>query len=400
MTSHMEGLASELTLLILVEVDCEQSLYNLIRASRRCYHVFLTNKGKVLQSVLARKLSAEVIPYAVAVIAAAEASRHEITGHRIIKLIELWRQFDYSTHVLPLNFLVPILGLHRCVDHFVQEFADHVVPKLQQYAAASGNPPNLSFDARASSVSPVSLSAVERTRLQRAFYHFQIYGRLFGSNPALTGAHIRSFSNQVVSYSATLQYRLYLLKFPLWQVEELACIRQYLVSRIVPIFFSLEDEFVKTVLSSTHDTLQRQVDFDHEDFFFSRKNKEGGQTHGIEKLLSKGIPFLRRLFESEGQERLNMVIYNVRPSHDFLGKSLRLAASRARMVGDAQVSKTNGSVPIFSQDSPDQPNEAWIWSEDYRLSSTFSSRGCDIRDWGYVFWDHNRLAFSGMLGKQ
>jgi hypothetical protein len=396
MPPHLEGLAVELVRMIILAVDSDQDLYSLIQASRSFWQVFLTMKGKALQSLLVRNIGAGVFPDALGAATAATFGDRPHEHDRIpdlVKELELLRRVDYSdsAKILPRHVLISLFKMQRCVGHFVKEFADDKIAALHRYASFGQD----SFsDPATAALEPSPLSGIEVARVQRAFYRFEIYRLLFSSKPTIKNSDSRPVSREPTVCPAAVQNRYYLSKLPMWQTEELACVRQYLVSRLIGVFFQLEDDFVHSVLSPTSygSPFKRNIDFTREDFFFSRKNKEGGHSHGIEKLLSLGLPFLKKVFEATGQDQANLVIHNVKPSHDFLGKALRFANSRARMVEDAQAARSsNGSNLMFEGDFLNKPNEAWVWSEAYRLSTTFAYRCCDIRDWGYVFWDHERL---------
>ena len=68
----------------------------------------------------------------------------------------------------------------------------------------------------------------------------------------------------------------------------------------------------------------------------------------------------------------------------------------------------SGALVKFEGDAIDKKNSAWLWSHEYKScdlyaesTSTFEDDSLSegLRRFGYVFWDHDRLASSGLLGK-
>ncbi len=82
------------------------------------------------------------------------------------------------------------------------------------------------------------LSQTERGRLQRAFYHYQLYTCLNNSD-----------HNGKPALQRQDQVDLFIAKFPAYQTEEHVCIYDYFEQRVQKTYEQLEDTFVDQVLA-------------------------------------------------------------------------------------------------------------------------------------------------------
>ncbi|KAI9751213.1 MAG: hypothetical protein M4579_006161 [Chaenotheca gracillima] len=87
------------------------------------------------------------------------------------------------------------------------------------------------------------LSMTERGRIQRAFFRFEIFRKIFPAR----GTHSRIKP----LFDERSQSDLFLPNFHPWEIEELICICQYLIRTIEHVFDEIEDDFVDTILKAS-----------------------------------------------------------------------------------------------------------------------------------------------------
>jgi len=442
MTSCLEKLSPELQILILLQLPSTQSLYSLIRASPQYYQVFLTWKERILSAVVGRMVIPHVLPDAIAAVGASHLEPRGPGRETVVSSIESFqydRKIDHSKKLLPLATSVSLCQLHRSVEYFVNDYTRRTTAALKQYCQSTGLT-HRSEITQTPEGQHVPLSSIEEGRLHRAFYRLELYGRLFYRKP---------FTEKKLS--ALEQAHIFLAEFPPWEVEELACIRDYILLRLADVFDQVEEDFVKSILAEGHNNddendtksappadiddddndnndddndddehaINKNEDededededegededgligpdrFDGKDYFFSKHSKVSYHDAYMEYMLSLGLPFLRHIFEASGEERTRSIIANGQHGGDFLSKALKAPPKQTVALEEEETAEDNGLVLQFQEDNLTERNEAWLWSKDFRPSVLWNELGAEgLREWGYVFWDSSRLRASDIL---
>ncbi len=421
MACWLDALSTELHTLILLLLDSTQSLFALIQASPRLYAVFLASKEKILSASVRRQIHPEVLPIAVAVTNISHLPRGMDRTAVIDTLNDLHakNKDDCMSRILPFSTSVHLCRLCRSIDFTILDFTRYVSTRTEEYGFSLAKDPNSDFLSS-------RLSLTETGRLQRAFFNIELYSQLF-----YTGPHGKG------KFTALEQSSLFLARMPSWQIEELACIYDYLMARLSRIFDEVEDKFVTSVtgdsskpsrvVTAEPETLTRvqQVDctsedgtdydsdassellgpdrFDHEDVFFSSFTKSHEHDWYMEFMVSLGLTSLRDLFVMNDEQRTQVVRANGHSERDFLGKALLEKPRGSYMSaentdGMEEIKVPYGQSLTFHGDKLNEPNLAWLWSFGFKQEYLFrEAERSFLCSWGYVFWDNIRIQSSKIL---
>ena len=386
--SRLEALSPELQELIMSHLTTIQSLRSLIGASPRFYQVLRSNRTGILSTILRHQFHPDVFSDALTTAQASQIARSR-RCERVFAFLDNF-PFDRRHEELSAKFSLPICialcRLRRNLNYFVQNFYDYSISVLSQKS-----PRKSQADSKDSAFSEVlhgPLSDTEIGRLERAFCRFETYGILFSKLPQ-KGARVTVLE----------QAQLFLETFPDWEIEEIACIRDYFISRLEKVFDELEDEFVDGMRAGTvrwqSTFLPDRWDVEHHWF-----SKDAKYQHGsyMENLLSCGLSTLFRIFQEAGKKRKALVISNSNSRCDFLTAALTKPGKRL-LASPEEVAKYKlGLMPIFHGDTICGCNGGWMWGHQYHVGLRWAnSHMYGLRDWGYVFWDMKRLEESGIL---
>ena len=404
----LEMLAPELQLKVLLNADTPEDLHALIQASPRLFHIFLLNKNIILAAVARRQFHPAVILDALffAKIAQLEQPLPRDT------VLDLCRTYPGDLHegtVLPIQLSVALCKLARNVKFFIEDYTRNTLPLMEDLGRSLAVDVLTEYRPE-NPVSYSQLSESETGRLQRAFCRFEIYRYLFARCSPELDHSVRN-----CLYSPSLgpeeQASLFLRKCPDFQVAELNCVRDYLYRRLRGIFSQLEDEAVNTLPPETLDFGEEgDVESDEWDsgvWLFCKSGKAYQNQH-LEHLLSLGLSYIRRIFQSTGEERRNLFIRHINIAvinhieSDFITSALEVSgfnpvAKDVPLLPETDppfVYETNADVEL---DIPD----AWQWAYSRAppsVLSDFLDKG--LRDWGFVFWDLGRLRESGVLERR
>ncbi|KAL8824502.1 MAG: hypothetical protein Q9191_005018 [Dirinaria sp. TL-2023a] len=232
-----------------------------------------------------------------------------------------------------------------------------------------------------------SLSLTELGRLQRAFCRFETYRHLF--SPDLL---IEPFGETILS--ANEQAHAFLEEFDAEEVEEIACVRDYIVRRLWHIFDMMEDKFV----AGEPPKLDQHAEpyYEH---WYSERGKYAHDNH-VERLMSHGLDFLREVFTADIEHSTALILSNRLDIGAYLSKALQI---RLRMDKESikALSIRMKSTPLkFLGDDLLESSIGWLWGHDWKpklVSAEPQLKG--LRDWGYVFWDKRRIDASGVLDR-
>lgn len=399
--SCLDSLPAELQTLIMTHTSSPQSLYALIRASRRLYRVFSLSKQTILSAIIHEILHPEALPDAWAL--ATLSSREPIMETRedslaFVKMYENKRKNFQQTKLISLPMCITICKLHRSMEYFCRDFVDRCATICARHSFPLG-------------AGSLSLSWTEEGRIMRALYRLELYGHL------LCYTHVEEDRDLLVDDKINLAESFCCI-FPTYQVEEIACLHDYFQLRLIEVRHRLEDAFVESVLAEMPESDESDdeenkeknsgghsedseggMDYDNRygppdrwnpaepnnDFFFSKYYKYN-HFFDIGDQINNGLPSLRQFLGAGISEQIDLVRRLDKPSTDGIISAFSPPPQSIVSFG------------TFEKDDLNEPNEAYLWMDNAESWVGFHRRNpSGLRQCGFVFWDSERLRLSGMM---
>lgn len=215
--ASLEGLPVEIQSAVLLNICDIASLQRLVHASPIYHSVYIRQRQAILERVLFNSIHSDVLYDAFAAI----TSRTTLTSNledRVarVKAFLLEYKDDRNTWTSPEHLdLESVSRLAR-----LQNQVQHATEDLCQQAFSSypfiGNQVEIREQ----------LSSNERRRFHRAFYRFEIFCTLFRDCQSLSDALLED-GDITPELDSTEKSSLFLSLFNPWEVEELACVRDY-----------------------------------------------------------------------------------------------------------------------------------------------------------------------------
>lgn len=244
--SGVEKLSVELHLRILKQLSTLQDVYTLIQASPQHYRVFLTFKEEILSSAIQRMLGPEV---SVDAIAAVEASSQHLEHADRKNVRAFLRRYQEARNMkqprkkLSLSTALWLCRLHHAIDYHIEDYTQRATAVFEQCAKSMSSVKH----ERHPSVSGTHfwesgpLSAVEKERLRRAFYRVELFEKLFGDQD--------NYASET-KFSAKEQAECLLTHYSSSEIEEIACMRDYLRLRMEETYERVDDTFIEKVIAT------------------------------------------------------------------------------------------------------------------------------------------------------
>lgn len=396
--ANLHDLPLEILALILSSTDSPRDLYSLIAASPTCLGVFITARKQILSSILKDAITPDSLRHALAVIAApppvlgaAESRKREPDVYHVNHITSL---IDRYFSAEPIDFpretggIMSLWCLYCQVSCFVDEYSHRAFQLLNlEDSEASVEPTTASGpDAQ----KPMSLSPIERTRFQSAFFQYELYCRLFA--PA-SGR----FSETI---TAEEQLDLFLVRMEPWQVEGMSCVHNYLISLVRGFIEEFESEVIEAVLNWPGVLLPKPGEESRPPTFNDLQlrnlspyeNSPSGESSFMNKIAAYGLGFINKLRRAGRLERKNMI----RQEDPFGRASLPRALAYT----------PNGDFSRLPHRVDFQLGDDVSWANlGYRIRRAFDPRPRvlfaitrldeslyePLREQGYVFWDNGRL---------
>ena len=405
--SALELLPPEIQLQILVNANTPNDLHALIQASPRLYQLYSLNKDFALSAVACRNIHSAVITDAL-IFAKISQFEKPLSRNTIIEVLETYPSRLPEEPVMTTPMSVTLCQLASNMSFFIQDYARNTLPIMEGLGRSLDFHVSPSYPAEASA-SFSKLSNSETGRLQRAFCRFEIYRTLFGRCSSEIDHNTRQCADQP-SLRAAEQRSMFLERFPDFQVNEINCVRDYLYRRLRGICSQLEDKAASTLPPETF-MFDRDGDYESEEWasgvwLFTESGKYY-QTQHIEHLMSLGLGYVRRIFESTGEEQKNLFIRHSDAiiSHletEFITRAVELLEIIPDRRDRPLLAETD--PPFVYELNPDVEldiPDAWQWANP-RGPPLFLSDKIEkgLRDWGFVFWDLDRLRESGILERR
>ncbi len=418
MTSQnaLELLLPELQRRILLQLESFDTLHALILASPRLYQVFRLNRKVVLSELARQRFGPAAIEAGLAIERLCQIEDPPFSRDTLLQFFE--PSFDKldSSHdsVLPLPVSTKLGKLDETLRFFIDDYARNTLPILTQLKNLDRRNTKADYN-QVLSTSRLGISKSELYRLRRAFCRFEVYRQLFSRCTSNLDHKLRQCSYEP-SLTAYEQAETFFQDMPAYQATEIACIRDYLHRRLRGVFDEVEDEIVQRLQKGCpnprdqHEALnwdwyngaRHQYLADDEHYFgYSGKYK---QSYHIEYLLSLGLPYIRKILESAGDERQELLLRdddyrcNAYLEYDFITAALGLdiMESRADIYG-----RDRNLHSCLDEVSREDVPPGWIWAHSEQFySGIVDCYDKGLRDWGYVFWDLTRLRETGVIDLQ
>ncbi len=413
----LEVLSPEIQQQILLKLDDIDALHALIRASPRLYQVFRLNEDTILSTIALNHFHPAVRPEALAVAKLAQL-QHQ-SGMDTQSRRDTARQFcdafpnqidqwceTYSLESVPTQ----LCKLARAIRFSINDYTQSTLPILDQVRQSrdlqifSEYPPH-------SHVPHPQLSSTEIGRLQRAFCRYELYRHLFSRclQDVPNGMH-KCATITEPPITAAEQANIFFRNLPPFQITEIACIRDYLYRRLQGILFKLEDEAVTSLppKAVTFKWFDETAKLRSPFYIFTTEAQHEHDEH-LEHLMSLGLAYIRRILQSTGDEQRDLFLHYTCSSlifhfeRDFLSKSLQslgLNPDASHNYQDFQ-HREKDFTPACDENGYSELPQGWLWGH-YHLqpSRLWNSIYRSLRDWGYVFWDFDRLQQSGVLRRE
>ncbi|KAL9582738.1 MAG: hypothetical protein Q9212_003121 [Teloschistes hypoglaucus] len=362
MAASLETLPPELQAHILRQCNSLSTLYSLLRASPRLYRVCLDQKDLILSHVVYKPFHPGVT-HSAWILAKASQIPQPHSDHRVWEFLKtpkyenaLWFVNDYKRHSI--------------------SFLAHFVPQLDRQQ-----------DER---ILYSDLSDVKLARIQRALFRFETFHYLF----------MEPEDDKIPTCRSYAAYK-YLDLYESDELEVIACIRDYIVRRLWNVFESIENDTFTESLRGPLRQLGR--DFDDRFDWFTGAMKSN-HLKLMEHMMTRGLPFLQQVFQSEGLERAKLVISNSVRRMNYISAALQGSKFRDGDSSYVPSEFDEGSYEEgehdFIEDALDCYSQGFLWANRNRYPIDQARPALKgLGDWGYVFWDKWRLEASGVLDK-
>lgn len=425
-----KNMPNELKVEIMSQSASLGSLGNLLQASRQYYMVFNSCKKSILDQIIRRLINREVVHDALFLVEIFQApptgSYHQFTIKKMEDYVQSERTFPSNTKLMDLSTSIELCRIHVAIEYHLEQLSKYALSSMGVCAR------EMSLDKAACSYAVEAdlhrmghspLSPTEKVRLRRALYRTELYGKLFNRRP--------NVQVPMKPLHQSEQEKIFLTKFPPWEVEEMACVWHYFQARLGECFDDLEDEVVQLVQKfgplSTTNSMKESYDalddrakcfVDYHSFknsatyahwqmnsffdprgsyrFFTNESKLYEHDNHIQGLCSQGLLFLRNFFRENKQQQMRAVLSYAasanlaKPEPTFIKAyngpyNTNIATRIAQWPQEQDNSIDDVSLAL--------PSAGYRWARvEFAKSASYPCRHKGrLRALGYVFWDKKRL---------
>ena len=409
--NHFDRLSSELITPILLELPTTQALYSLIRASPKAFQVFLASKEKILVSLMHRVIRPAALIDALAAVQASQLKDLGPDRKAVLLFVRKYenkrqKAFEQDGQRYSLATAIALCQLYQSTQHFIKDLTSRSNFYLRRCRDTVTIQTGYGFDIpeedgsdslwrsqeehvvdRDDQYEP--LSCKEESRLQRAFYRYEIYTQIFGSNMEYKGEKL---------WELPLDSHFFLDNYQHWEVEELRCVDNYLWSRLSNSFDRIENSFIGIQLP------EPPMDLSLQSYIRSVKLREAKYQISslyLDYLMNLSLPVLHHALRLDRlgmqQEMSSRIAYDSqkRSLSTRLEEYWRMLSRRDGIVVHDHIHAASRQSPF--QDTIDRPNEGWLYALSKRGSYRLSTMNT-LQSLGYAFWDSQRLRKAGFVG--
>lgn len=384
-----DNLPPELSMTILELLESTTDLYSVISASPNALRVFEASSERVLLTVTQRRMNPQSLRHAIATIGIPSVRRNRPES---LRFKPLWKFLDRYFSSDPEASIDIRLGpgnaralatIHAHVRRHIRRYADQTCVQLSGPKHGTG----LDETRQHTADSGQRLSSTELIRLERGFYRYELYCRVF---PAEPGNALQSRS------SAIEQFEHFIKHLKPWEVEEIVCVHEYFVYHLGTIVDDLESQLVTRFLANASqespgsDAQQSAYYGDlnmRKMTLFSTQFRKSS-LHNLGYIAACGLNFMDNVFHAAtSAERLDLLRSHGPGWRDLLADALYRGA---RETPHSPISRD------FKRDDPSLPNLGYLkYAPDVTtIYLQILEEDLDllpIRLLGYVFWDSDRL---------
>jgi hypothetical protein len=406
----LELLPPEIQYRILQFLPNMSTLLSLIQASPRFLEVYTQAREIIVSKVIQSHVTPVVLPLALDALVQRElrqARRSREDVFRFLETFKLGPKVSNSIH-LSLETSKQLLRLHQIVERFIEDFVQTrfaiFTKNLDSKNLASLFEPSCGvpyMKPKLRSVTAPSLQAQhtldlpesERSRLARAFYHFELFGNLF-YQPTSPEDDI-TLREQADLFSSHLED---------WELEELLCVRTYFIDKLVVYLDQVErdvlEDYIKEGPPEIFDVYDIRWDNEENWLFFSVDRSL--QEIWVEGCLTRGLPVLKGMFDAKLPDERFAALGDTdppRPRTTFTG----VLSALPQIRGPGEEDLREYDARIADIDTIDNHNAAWLWlwknrrvrPQNYFRPTNHLLEG--LRRCGWVIWSRSTLDSLGML---
>ena len=337
--TSLEDLPIEIKVMILSHTPHLSCLSNLVHASPAYHQAYRGAREEVLHAITVRTLQEHDVglldPWTA--VHTLQPGHHVPCRFEIIKeSLEKYARgcMDGSRPRLTLEDSLAILSLHKKFSVLIFKYCED---KL------SRNPLT-----RTSDTDPIPPSQLELHRLYRAFWRYEIYSKFFG--PLGMGGIVpnsNTFGEEEIASN-------FLGLFPIYEVEELACLHRY-----------ARDFYYDLPAKDCHDSVSGEV-----------------------QLATQGPQRLYEVMTQIENGRDTSMAKHKNAEHVYVTMGAALDAYETNIrLGSPQWKEIYAGIH-----SERTPTTGWLWATSDGVQNT----DFRLRSWGYVFWDQQRLVHWGI----
>ncbi|KAI9753605.1 MAG: hypothetical protein M4579_005069 [Chaenotheca gracillima] len=384
--SRFQDLAFELQRMILYSICDIDSLRSIIHASPECHHIYAMERRKILATTLARDLiSDEVILDALSASRSLPLRSETTTKPQVQEFVRSYRQdrekYVADLEILHIDDLTHLGGLHGNVRFVTTYFYQYTLDAIPHYVEPIGH--------------ERAISRTELIRIYRAFYRFETFCNAFDFRRQLDSYHDDQYDTWR-KIDARDRADWFLSIFPPWEVEEIACVRDYIFNLYKEGYREIAEDLMRRGYPRPLETGKEF--YSDEETELNNCLNDVEQDDRAEYCLGSGILFLRRFLSSANfEQRRNLLLYGRGVTLADLSETLTEPSSD---VIYCNVHDTDERPLHFTEDGHG-PNVGWTWSNRDLVMSNYNHYLTEpLRKWAYVMWDYQRLSELGVLDQE
>lgn len=371
----MDGLPPELKFAVLCASPDIPTLLCLIHASSEMYRTFISAQPLVLRHILQKEIPLDVQPEAEAVYISSTSPQDLSRFFRFFGSESKILCFEQSGPPITIFTAIRLSKMHS----YVASFTTHFCTSILSRNPISGLP----------DIDHCPPSENEIHRIQRTFYRLELYCNICRREKDLDNYELEM-------YSPSGHLPQFLLSMPPWELEHLACVRDYCYRQISS---PLNQVVLHDVMAGVN---MVAVCWDPS---YPSFKKIG--------ILSSGLGLVHQLLTSrtykESKELIDQsATFQYTLLHESIGADAYTydASLSIDDVFDETVTRHKGSFVRGWGEKDKGPIAAWRWASAsqrplHQLQSLlhFHPSKADLRDWAYCIWDHSRLTAWNLFAK-
>ncbi|KAL8838570.1 MAG: hypothetical protein Q9205_001845 [Flavoplaca limonia] len=374
----LETLTPEVQVQIMRNIGSIPALFSLLRASPRYYQVFRNQREYLLTQVAFNQFHPGIIEDVwnmAKVFQIPQPVPIDDAGNFISYKTLL--DNDHQQHSMRTSVTAPLCKIGPTISWFAEDYRQSSI----QLLADLGTQMEIKQD---SDILHSEYSIIEKGRVQRALCRFETFCHLFFVP-----------EGEEVDIDYRIEARRYMLSYLADDVEEIACIRDYLVRRLWDVFESIEE---RAMQEDPNSTLRRLGKASRRYDWFNGYAKLYHADY-MEYILSKGLRFIREVLEADGLRQAELIITQSFGRDFFISHALSDESGKdSHYISLDYNSGTYDGEGDYIGDDLDALTQGSLWAHHERIPADWGRwplKG--LRDWGYVFWDKRRLEASGLL---